>query len=388
MDIVFERRPAVYAKRLLANQPGGSLPTSEDLWSDLLDRSPRQPAFRLVRAGDTTGRTGITRSVGFGNRRLSDVIDANAVIERYRLGDTVVLQGLQHSDRRLARLATNLALELDQPVQVNAYLSPPGERGLNLHFDFHDVFVIQLSGSKQWKIWSPLERSVDALKSEISIPPPRPEEVGDALLDVTLRAGDVLYLPRGYPHVAATTDELSDHLTVGMSPISVYRYLQHAVEVAVGNRAFRASLGRHLLSHGATPTLPQLDPLAEGGDDLEFRAWLAKTVWRRMPQTRLRPRVSINRVPRYVRLAPGPLLWLMASGERVWLGHGDRRLSLPIEAHSFLYDLLARQGSVEVTRLGGLDQDSRSVVIRRLLNVGVLVPASETAADVPLGPHD
>ena len=36
----------------------------------------------------------------------------------------MVIQGLQFSDPHLGRLATNLALDLDQAVQVNAYLTP------------------------------------------------------------------------------------------------------------------------------------------------------------------------------------------------------------------------------------------------------------------------
>ena len=55
---------------------------------------------------------------------LDDLVAANQVIDRYRRGDTVVLQGLHHTNPHLARLANNLALALDHPVQVNAYLSP------------------------------------------------------------------------------------------------------------------------------------------------------------------------------------------------------------------------------------------------------------------------
>ena len=79
-------------------------------------------------------------------------------------GDTVVLQGLHHTNPHLARLANNLALALDHPVQVNAYLSPSNARGLDLHFDYHDVFVVQLGGSKRWRVWAPLARTTNPVK--------------------------------------------------------------------------------------------------------------------------------------------------------------------------------------------------------------------------------
>ena len=49
-------------------------------------------------------------------------------------------------------------------MQVNAYLTPPAERGLDIHFDFHDVFVVQLAGAKRWHVWPSLPRSERPVK--------------------------------------------------------------------------------------------------------------------------------------------------------------------------------------------------------------------------------
>jgi hypothetical protein len=45
-------------------------------------------------------------------------------------------------------------------------------------------------------------------------------EPGPAVMDVVLRAGDTLYLPRGWLHEALTSDEDSLHLTVGVSVVT------------------------------------------------------------------------------------------------------------------------------------------------------------------------
>ncbi len=34
----------------------------------------------------------------------------------------------------------------DQPLQINAYLTPPGSQGFATHYDTHDVFVLQVDG--------------------------------------------------------------------------------------------------------------------------------------------------------------------------------------------------------------------------------------------------
>jgi ribosomal protein L16 Arg81 hydroxylase len=54
-------------------------------------------------------------------------------------------------------------------------------------------------------------------------------EPGEPVLDVTLQAGDTLYLPRGWLHEAKTSETDSLHLTMG---VNVYTWMD----------AFRAAL--------------------------------------------------------------------------------------------------------------------------------------------------
>ena len=190
-----------------------------------------------MRAGTTLPPSAYCRSAGVGHRTIDDVIQPNRVLELYDDGATVVLQGLQFNDPHLARVANNLALAVDQPVQVNAYLSPPSARGLDLHVDLHDVFVLQLEGSKRWRVWEPLERTRQPVKGGPPVAPPTFAELGAPDLDVTLHRGDVLYLPRGHPHCAETVDDSSAHLTVGVLAITWQRALRGALDAAVADGA-------------------------------------------------------------------------------------------------------------------------------------------------------
>ena len=69
---------------------------------------------------------------------------------------------------------------------------------------------------------------------------------------------------------------------------------------------------------------------------------------------------------------PGPLIWLTMVGDRAVLGLGDRVLDMPTEGHAFLSALLDVESPVESESLKGLDDESRDVVLRRLLAEGVL----------------
>ena len=66
------------------------------------------------------------------------------------------------------------------------------------------------------------------------------------------------------------------------------------------------------------------------------------------------------------------MLWLTTVGDRAVLGLGDRLLDMPVEAHAFLSALLDAECPVVTDELKGLDDESRSVVLRRLLAEGVL----------------
>ena len=325
----------------------------------------------------TVGSSEVTRRAGIGNHDLADMIAPNQVIARYRDGDTVVFQGLHHTDHRLACVANNLALALDHPVQVNAYFSPASARGLDLHFDYHDVFVVQLGGSKRWRIWAPLPRTVNPVKGRHTIAKPQFDELGDPLLDLTLRTGDCLYLPRGYPHSAETTDAASEHLTIGLVAVTWQRVIHKAIDAEVAAGRLSAPLSPGLLEPGSrTPSAAsEIAGLETQLTPGVLRHWMAREIWRRQPATRLRPRIVPTLEAAPLVFTPGPLIWLTTIGERAVLGLGDRVLDMPGEALDFLAALLDSDGAITPGDVKGLDDDSRSVVLRRLLAEGVLVHA-------------
>lgn len=105
----------------------------------------------------------------------------------------------------------------------NVYLTPPHSQTVPRHSDDRDVLLLQVMGEKEWVVYRDT-----ATPSGMPVwLPYRSEEVGKAegrpapstlepTLRVTVRQGDVLYLPRGFVHEAATSDASSLHLTVAL----------------------------------------------------------------------------------------------------------------------------------------------------------------------------
>uniref|UniRef100_A0A2P2MXR0 Bifunctional lysine-specific demethylase and histidyl-hydroxylase n=1 Tax=Rhizophora mucronata TaxID=61149 RepID=A0A2P2MXR0_RHIMU len=144
--------------------------------------------------------------------------------EAYKEGYTIALRGMEFRFASIAAIADALASLFGQPsVGANLYLTPPNSQGLAVHTDDHCVFVCQLFGMKQWTIYSQsnllLPRLYDPLDSIHS-------KVDGSLaghMKFLLSEGDILYIPRGFPHEACTDDiefcgfaRFSLHLTFGI----------------------------------------------------------------------------------------------------------------------------------------------------------------------------
>ncbi len=303
------------------------------------------------------------------------------MLEHFAAGATVVLQALQFTDRTYAELSTNLALELDHPVQVNAYLTPPAERGLDIHFDFHDVVVVQLAGRKRWRVWPALPRSQRPVKRGPPIRQPSPAELDDVILDRVLEPGDCLAIPRGLPHAAETTDVESAHLTIGIMALTWTRVLRDLIDDVATGSALADRLPFGSLGGLGAADRPHPDEalatLAGRLADHRLRHAVATEVWRRQPQTRLRPRQQrAVGLQQELAVTPGPLLWLDTNATRdgkQMLHLGDRRLRFPAECTPFVAAVLQSPASFSGAALdGNLDDESRIAVLSRLATEGVV----------------
>jgi hypothetical protein len=127
---------------------------------------------------------------------------------------------------------------------VNAYLSPPHALGFAAHFDTHDTFILQLEGTKTWGVHPgsaielPLEQQMAGVSAQ-SVAAAKPEQI-------TLRPGDLLYVPRGVIHETVTHERASLHLTVGLHPIRWVDLMKEAIDLLAESslplrRAVRAS---------------------------------------------------------------------------------------------------------------------------------------------------
>jgi hypothetical protein len=168
-------------------------------------------------------------------------IDLPRLLARHDAGGSLVISQFHELHAPLAQLCRGLEKVFLHPVQANIYLTPPGAQGFRVHFDTHDVLVMQVSGAKSWRVWDDIPFPLPSRATPWANKQ-NPAGVPHAL---TLNPGDALYLPRGVMHEAAAQsgDAPSLHITLGFLEASIADMLRELLEILEAeNPALRASI--------------------------------------------------------------------------------------------------------------------------------------------------
>jgi len=308
-------------------------------------------------------------------------LDLPRAYELFRAGATISVRRLNERLPELAGLCRAVEKVFSGPFQSNIYLSPPRAQGFGTHFDSHDVFVLQVAGSKLWTLYDtaielPLHGQAFDKEKHHPGPPQR---------EVEIAAGDLFYCPRGHYHSARATEETSLHITLGLIGKTWADVLVEAVSAAcLSSPAFRANLPvgfanadfdataaratfRALLDRFSQAA--ELDPILERfAEDFvtSRRPDLAGTLKEAdqgaavMPQTRVIAR-------------PHLIYRLREDGQQVTLLFGSSRLTFPVVAAEPIKFALAGQPFLVRELPGRLDAAGKAVLVRRLLSEGLLV---------------
>ncbi|PWE18751.1 hypothetical protein DDZ18_03930 [Marinicauda salina] len=167
-------------------------------------------------------------------------VDKGAVARLYGEGATLILPQLHRRVRPLAEFCRMLEAVFSAHVQTNIYLTPATAQGFQTHYDNHDVFVLQLEGTKRWRLYD----------SPAGVPfrgerfTPGQFAAGEPTAEFTLAPGDLLYIPRGLMHDAVSEAAgPSLHVTTGVLVKTWADFLLEAIsEASLRTPGLRRSL--------------------------------------------------------------------------------------------------------------------------------------------------
>jgi bifunctional lysine-specific demethylase and histidyl-hydroxylase NO66 len=195
------------------------------------------PCIRLLRDGVVLPVGGLGRPAQRGSAKRERLADAAAVIGAVAEGATLVIEELQVYFPELADLTRALTEQSGYPVYSAAFLSPADARGLNPHYDIMSVFIRQLDGSKLWRVAEPIARWPVTEWTQAHA-----AQATDTVLEVELKAGQCLYVPRGFIHSGVATSDASVHVSIGLIPPTWGAVLRQLANSALGEELFREAL--------------------------------------------------------------------------------------------------------------------------------------------------
>ena len=165
-----------------------------------------------------------------------DAVDSRKLHELLRQNASVALNAVQYYSPPVRRLSNQIEIALGQRVNVNAYMTFGPGGAFAMHYDSHDVLVLQVHGSKHWFIYDqPAPSPIDYVRKA----KPEPREV---VFETILEAGDVLYVPRGTYHRAAVTDTDSVHLTFGIQTFMGLKFVEWLLNEVQKEEIFREDI--------------------------------------------------------------------------------------------------------------------------------------------------
>lgn len=314
-----------------------------------------------------------------------DMVDPARVARLFSEGATVIFGSLHDRHEPARRLCSAVSRQVSARTQTNIYLTPPSSQGFKPHWDTHDVFVLQVEGSKRWRIYG----GGPALPLKDQKFDPEVHAPGEVESEFTLEAGEALYVPRGIMHAASTTDEVSLHVTLGVMSYTWADLLVDCMaELVERSPRWRESLPFGFARDGtADPALAA--ELAERLSALSAEVDLEAVVRERQRTFagHLRPRATdhLRQVVAAPELEPEDRVrWrdgvpggIELRNGRVAVVSGGREVELPAAARGTLERLLTGARVVAGEIDDGLDWGSRRVVLTALIREGWVARAPE-----------
>jgi ribosomal protein L16 Arg81 hydroxylase len=153
-------------------------------------------------------------------------------------GATIIINAAQTAIPSLKSWCAELQRELEIAIQPNIYITPPQGEGFGHHYDPHDVFILQINGSKRWRLYD------YHVKLPVIVEPLAAADYEGATprQTVDMKPGDLLYLPRGTVHYATTSDETSIHVTLALMSHYKLNLLEDLALIAREDETFRRAL--------------------------------------------------------------------------------------------------------------------------------------------------
>lgn len=323
-------------------------------WADvneaLVSNRLEPPRIRLFQDGtpvesDRFMRPRVNRrAVSYGE------IDFAAIEGLLRAGASLAIDSIDEIVPSIREAARELERFVAEGVQVNAYVTWGEISGFGPHWDDHDTLIVQLEGTKNWKVFGAGRDS--PMFQDFELDHKQPEAI---VWEGDLAAGDVLHVPRGWWHEVTGRGQGSLHLTFGFTRQTVLDAIMSMVEGLRRNALFRRDIDKFDRAVLRQQEAEVKDALRSAADQLDLQAAVDEH------EAELRPRAAVSlpwsvdpkqlhlRRPRNLTLVARPPLRLEYAGSEVAFSATMRRFRLHASFGPLL-EILSSEGILSYER--------------------------------------
>lgn len=349
--------------------------TSEEI-STYLDRQDIfYPSVRIVKDGKEIPNVEYTKKgVPIGHHKKDGIINTDKAFALFNNGATMVIQAGQRYFDHLSKCCLALSQKFNSPVQANLYITPDRSVGFNPHWDTHDVFVLQISGTKTWKLYG-FEKELPT-KNQKFISKGYSKE---PIQTLQLFPGDFLYVPRGYVHDAMADDGISAHITIGVLSYTWARLFNEVFPQLEEIKGFREAVP--FWKGDLTELIKEkTELLKESLSGLDFTKGIArlnnnyKSVQPQPVNRYFQSLLDVKKINDDTQLSvnEGVVMNVSISDDGVSLKLFDKIISVPAQLKPWI-DFIKDQKKFRVADLpGSADLETKTTLLRKLVKEGVL----------------
>lgn len=186
--------------------------------------------IKVMNKGNSIPSSGWTRSDTLIDGTIKTVVDPGKLIGHFNEGATIIINSADRSISRLSEACRVLEQELKFRLQSNIYITPPNSQGFAMHYDPHDIFLMQIKGPKTWMIYDTGEDLPVKYRAFSSEP--------KLVSKFEINSGDFLYIPRGTSHEAISSGVSTIHVNFSLKPAYGYHMVEELALIAYEKERF------------------------------------------------------------------------------------------------------------------------------------------------------
>ena len=170
-------------------------------------------------------------------------LNAGVLMDALSRGSSVILNDVADLSAGIMKIRNLLSSWTNGKLDCNLYYSQKDHQAFPVHYDVHDVFAIQVDGTKHWQVF---EKGPEYPINHPRITSARHSNPGglenSPILDFKFEPGDIVYIPSGHFHHATCREGRTLHLSFGLVEMIGLDVISMAFERAMEEQFFRTPL--------------------------------------------------------------------------------------------------------------------------------------------------